>query len=396
MAALLIAVNPFLTQYAQETRMYALLVLLGVVAVGCFGRAFVVAEPSRRWAGAFAVVLALMLYTHGWTLFFVAGTGAAWLGLIAIAPAGERRGLFVAGLIGFGGALLLFVPWLPTFVYQAQHTGAPWSGAPSFDDLLTVPAWLLGLRAQYVLLLAAGAGGVALMRGRGWRLTPHGRAAVVTLAIAVVTLLAAFVSSQLSPAWAGRYMAIVLPPLLLAAAGGLAHAGRLGLVALVIVAVLWAGDEAPKRKSNVREVAAAIAPSLRPGDVVVSTQPEEVPLLHYYLPPGLKYATLWGPVGDVGVTDWRDGVEHLRGTSAPRDLKPLLDALPSGRRIVLVTPVIEDMQRWVAPWTALVRERSEEWRQYISNDPRFTAVAVRPVLPGAKNNQWQATVLVKE
>ena len=34
-------------------------------------------------------------------------------------------------------------------------------------------------------------------------------------------------------------------------------------------------------------------------------------MLHYYLPDGLRYATLWGPVSDLGVTDWRDGVERL-------------------------------------------------------------------------------------
>ena len=35
-------------------------------------------------------------------------------------------------------------------------------------------------------------------------------------------------------------------------------------------------------------------------------------MLHHYLPPGLRYATLTGYVKDVGVTDWRDGVERLR------------------------------------------------------------------------------------
>ena len=55
-AALLAATNPFLTQYAQETRMYALVVLLGLLACGTFGRAFVLAgtdaAPPRAAAGA--------------------------------------------------------------------------------------------------------------------------------------------------------------------------------------------------------------------------------------------------------------------------------------------------------------------------------------------------------
>ena len=69
---------------------------------------------ARSAAGAgrsrFAVVLAAMLYTHNWALFFAAGCGAAWLGLLAAAPPSARRALLVDGLIGFGGALLLLRP----------------------------------------------------------------------------------------------------------------------------------------------------------------------------------------------------------------------------------------------------------------------------------------------
>ena len=74
MGALLAATNPFLTQYAQETRMYALVVLLGVLACGAFARAYALSgtdrEPTptqrRRWAAAFGLALAALLYTHNW------------------------------------------------------------------------------------------------------------------------------------------------------------------------------------------------------------------------------------------------------------------------------------------------------------------------------------------
>ncbi|NUT56868.1 MAG: hypothetical protein HOQ03_12920, partial [Thermoleophilia bacterium] len=42
-AALLAATNPFLTHYAQETRMYALVALLGLLACGTFARAYALA-----------------------------------------------------------------------------------------------------------------------------------------------------------------------------------------------------------------------------------------------------------------------------------------------------------------------------------------------------------------
>jgi hypothetical protein len=399
-AALLAATNPFLTQYAQETRMYALVVLLGLLACGTFGRAFVLAVTEaratrRRWAAAFAVVLAALMYTHNWALFFALACGVTWLGLLAAARGEARRELFRDGLIGFGGALLLFAPWLPTLAFQVQHTGAPWSNPPGLDDLVRIPELVLGSVTQLALVLAAGAGATVLLRRGPDGLSPRGRALVAIAALWALTVLVAYATSQVSPAWATRYLAVSLSPLLLVIAGGLAHAGRLGLVTALVVGVIWAADGAPTEKSNVRAIAEEIAPSLAPGDLVVVTQPEQVPVLDYYLPDGLRYATLWGPVDDVGVTDWRDGVERLRGTSAERDLGPLIDRLPNGRRVVLVEPIFTDLSRWKAPWTELVRLRSLEWRQFVSNDRRLSAVAVRPPEDESGVNQQRATVLLK-
>ena len=90
-------------------------------------------------------------------------------------------------------------------------------------------------------------------------------------------MLLAYQASRISPAWAMRYMAIAVPPFLLLCAAGLAAARGIGLLTLGIVAILWAYDLWPATKSNVRQVTTAIAPSLSPGDVVVSTQPEQVP-----------------------------------------------------------------------------------------------------------------------
>ncbi|MBA3407766.1 MAG: hypothetical protein H0U06_06855 [Solirubrobacterales bacterium] len=81
------------------------------------------------------------------------------------------------------------------------------------------------------------------------------------------------------------------------------------------------------------------------------------------------------------MTDWRDGVERLRETSAERDLAPLLDSLEPGQRLALVVPQIYAIGRWSAPWTELVRLRSEEWLQFVSNDSRLGLVTVEPADP---------------
>jgi mannosyltransferase len=399
MAAILAATNPFLTQYAQETRMYALAALLALAASPAFARAFVMggsARERRPWAIGYAVALAALLYTHNWAIFFGTACGAVWLFLLARAPAAERRDLLLTGAVGFGGALLLYLPWIPITLYQAAHTGAPWAEAPTVVALLATPGRMLGQFAQVALLIAAGAGLAGLFARGGWRLSPRGRAAASLLAISLLTLALAWVASQLSPAWANRYLAVAMAPLLLAIAAGLGSAGRLGIAGLIIAAALAAGDTAPDDKSNVRDVAQAIGPSLAPGDLVISTQPEQVSVLAYYLPEGVRFATLTGAVGDTGVTDWRDGPERLGATTPERDLAPLLDDLEPGQRVALVTPIFFDIRRWQAPWTELVRLRSGEWRQHLSNDRRFAISATEPILPMERRpNAVQATVLVK-
>jgi hypothetical protein len=381
-AALLAAVNPFLTQYAQEGRMYALLALLGLVSTTCWLLAFTPPDDGRegvRTAPAigFAVAFAAMLYTHNWALFLGTASGAAWLLLLWRAGPGERRRLLRTGALAYGGVLLLYAPWIPNTLYQAAHTGAPWSKAPSLAAFASVPARIYGEVAEVAVLLAAGSGVLTLLRGRDAR----SRAIVALAVMGVLTFVLAWLGSQVSPAWANRYLAAGVAPLLLLAAAGFASAGRLGLAGLALVAVLWAIDGAPAEKSNVRAVAESIAPSLRPGDLVVASQPEQVPALAYYLPAGLRYATLTGPVRDTGVTDWRDGVERLEATSAPRDLGPLLDTLKPGQRLALVVPQIYAIGRWSAPWTRLVRLRSEEWLQYASNDARLGLTTVVPADP---------------
>ena len=393
-AALLAAVNPFLTQYAQEGRMYSLVALLGLISLTCWLQAFTTGAERVRVAPAigFAAAFAAMLYTHNWALFFGAATGIAWLVLLWRAGGEERARLLRTGLIAYGGIVLLYAPWIPNALYQAAHTGAPWSKAPSLAALASVPARMLGEVAEVAVFLAAGAGVWALLRTRG----PLGRATACLLGIAVGTIVLAWIGSQISPAWANRYLAAGVAAFLLLAAAGFAHAGRLGLVGLALVTVLWAIDGAPTEKSNVRAVAESIAPSLRPGDVVVATQPEQVSALHYYLPAGLRYATLTGPVRDTGVTDWRDGVERLEATSAERDLKPVLDRMRPGQRLALVVPTVYAIGRWSAPWTRLVRLRSEEWLQYVSNDPRFGLTAIEPALPfPASPNPVRARVYLK-
>jgi hypothetical protein len=394
-AAILAAFNPFLAQYSQEARMYSLVALLAIPATACFVRAYALDEPRRKpWIAGFALSEATALYTHNWPIFLAVAAAVAWAVLWWMADKPRRKELLRDGLLGFGGAVALYLPWLPTTLYQAAHTGAPWSDAPAISALLGVPGVLLGRMPEVVLLICAGAGLLGMVRTRP--LSEQGRAALSLAIIAALTPTIAWLLSQASPAWANRYFAVAIAPYVLLVTGGLAYGRRLGVVGLLLVVIMWAQDKAPEEKSNVRAVTEAIGPSLAPGDLVISTQPETIPVLHYYLPDGLRYATLTGELDEFGVWDWRDGVERLQASNPRKDLEPVIDSLKPGTRVVLVQPIIWTLERWRAPWTKLVRLRSEEWAQALSNDTRLKVTAIEPQeFTPPRPNPVRATVMVK-
>jgi mannosyltransferase len=206
------------------------------------------------------------------------------------------------------------------------------------------------------------------------------------------------VASQIAPAWANRYLGLLLGPLILLAAVGMARAGRLGAVALALVLVIWVTHTGPENKSNVADVAAQIAPTLEPGDIVIAAQPDQIPALHYYLGPQLSYATPIGHVRDPSVMDWRDALSRLEAARPDQTLVPLLDRLPAGRQVVLVRPIVRDPDRDVAPWIATIRAKSVEWGRALGQDKRFRRVDAVPrsVLDRVASIEVRAVVYVKE
>src|SRR5204862_7356424 len=147
-----------------------------------------------------------------------------------------------------------------------------------------------------------------------------------------------------------------------------ARGTRVTAIALVGVAAVWVISGAAPQKSNVRAVADEVKPVVRGGDLVVSTQPEQVPVLNRYLPEGVIYLTPLGVVFDPTMTDWRNGTARLRHGQASRRLEPMLSRLGPGRRILLVTPVAGHHLSQ-APWSRAVRIRTRESRRFLRHDP---------------------------
>lgn len=380
MAAVLAALNPYLTYYAQETRMYSLVAVLGMVAATAFLHAFVARD--RRYLPLFVVAMTAMLYTHNWAIFLGAGTVIALGVLWRWASADERRALVRDALIAYGAVGVLYLPWVPTLLYQATHTGAPWATRPTLLQLLDALAWLLGGETTAIaLLLAAGVGIAALVRGPvGSALTERGRRVAALLVVVVSSPLAAWLLSQVSPAFANRYFAVFVGPLLLLAAAGLAHAGRFGIVCFLLIVAFWFDPRTSQleSKSNVRAVGTMLQTQVTPGDLVVSTHPEQLPVVAYYFPKGLRYATSLGIEADQRLFDWRDAVQRLRETKPRPTARALVSTLQEGQELVLVLPILRTY-RWKAPWTSLVRRRGFQWERALDNDKRLRREAVVPV-----------------
>jgi hypothetical protein len=373
--ATLAAVNPFVTTYAQETRMYSLMVLLSLVVTAAFINAFVFRR--RRYLPVVAVALAALLYTHNWGMFVGAGLVVALAFLWRTSD--DRRALLRDAGIAFGFAFLLYLPWVPTLLHQIQHTGAPWLDPPKFGAPVQIAKSLLGGGAATVaLVLAAGSGLAVAVRDR----ISKERQAVVTIAIAfVATLAVAWLVSQVSPAWTTRYLGATLGFLLLLAAVGLARAGNLGLVALVIIVGIWAVPKTYelRNKSNAADLGKTATPQLRSGDLVVVMQPEQTPLINYHLPVrGLQYATPLGAVSNPAVMDWTDAQDRMIAATPAKNLDPLLARLPRGAKVFFVHPVTTQQNDWDAPWTQLVRRRSAQWGLDIGSDPRFRQLQPAP------------------
>jgi hypothetical protein len=329
-----------------------------------------------------AIALAALAYTHNWFVFLALAEAIAFAALLVVRR-GQRRPLLRIALIAFGAPALLYLPWVPTVVFQGAHTAAPWSSVPSLGALWLVRVWLLsGPVALTALALAVATAAILL-----WRVRPRSDfeqlAALAWLAGG--TLLLAFAANQAMAAWADRYAVVILGPLLLLGAFAVARAGPAGLVALVAIALAWFHQPSYHTmiaKSDARVVAHRVAARLAPGDLVIDAIPESVPVMRFYLGPRYRYASALGPVPDAGVMDWRDALHRLR-SEPPSRVARLADRLPPGAHVVLLRPMNPHPSTNL--WKEAIRVHARRLARLLRADPHLRVEPrVRPAFHGPK------------
>jgi mannosyltransferase len=325
-AAALMFASPYAIRYATEARMYSLEMLLVASGIVAFERAL--EKPSIGRLAVVSVLVALFIYNQYWAFYLLA---VVIVLLLWIAWRGPQRDAARRVLAAVGIGLLLFVPWVPTFLYQRAHTGTPW-GEPV----------LPGIPFGYTLRdFAGGASGTAADRQEGWVLffvllpmllfgvfgrPIDDRRVEIDLRVPRETRVMAFLGGAglvvalslnyvAGGAFQTRYSAIVFPFFILLVARGFTMlTDQRILIGVLVVAILlgfYGGyRNLTTQRTQAPEVAAVLRKDAKPGDVVVYCPDQVGPAVHRLAPPGLDQVVYPSFAGPERI-DWVDYKKRL-------------------------------------------------------------------------------------
>lgn len=363
-AVSLLALHPLQILHAREARYYAipsLLITLAMISI--------VRWIDRRSRVAFATAIvctASSLYFHNMMLLFVPALAAAWWVLDRERP--TRRKSIDLG-IALAGVVVLWSPWIPTFLAQLEWTrGRFWAETPTAWNLLDTLANVAGVEPVWA-------------NTAGWAIREHAAippilrtsqawtvaAALALVGIVLFTVLMrstcrrglALSAAALLPVVASFGRSLVSQPVFMtrtfipssvmtSVLAGLAieaTGSRRSRVASSALAVLLLAGAA---MSSVTLVASMRFEDWRGAWAIVRELPAEPTLLVFVANEGEAvfsyYASrdpLRRPFDRVGLPSGyfsTDPPEPVRRVMSDADLQPLRDALAAGRhrRVVLI------------------------------------------------------------
>jgi mannosyltransferase len=297
--ALLTAVLPFHVYFAQEARLYALVVFLSALMLWSFVRAWRSAG-YLPWLGL-GFLVALNLYAHYFAIFTLT---VLHLFVLLVRPRDWRRwrGMLLADLT----TLVCVVPLLPSALAQTRQVVTHfWLPSPSplepfktLDYLLfshtgpvsLVPVALFLTLSIFTLVVWT----AVCSRGetRQWLLLLVG----LVLAPIISILLLSWIAG---PVYLDRSFSLVTPPYVLLLAWGLAHPPRrsplrllyAGLAVLVVISLGNHYLNPDPAKPPFRQVGAVVQEGWQEGDVLFHLHDSSYLPLVYYVP-GAEYYLL--------------------------------------------------------------------------------------------------------
>jgi hypothetical protein len=270
--------------------MYSLLAL--ETALGLLAVIAIVREPDRRrYVVTLALIVAALLYTQYWSLYLLAASFIALACWYFWPPRVPRRAARMIAL-GLAAGGVLWLPWVPTFLYQTRHTGTPWASPAPLAVVVTALFDLNGgFSGASITLTLVVLCGVALALVA--RRTASGRVVLeppkpgVPLALAAVVVGTLVIAIGLGlaggVAYATRYLSVVLIPFIVVVTLGFARLGRSAQRAMVGVAVAFGLIAAFSTITAQRTQAPRFATVLQraqPGDVIVYCPDQLGPATH--------------------------------------------------------------------------------------------------------------------
>jgi mannosyltransferase len=338
-AVLILASSPFAIGFASEARMYSLVMLL--VTLGYLAVRRLLERPSLGRQAVVALLTALLLYTQYWAFYLVAVVGALFVWLAWRGTDPDRRHAARAGVWALVAGVIVFLPWVPTFLYQSEHTGTPWG-----DPIFVTASFAFALRdfaggghseaysllVVLILLTVVAVFGRALDRYRvelDVRTRPGVR---VEAAVWAATLLlggaAAFVTNS---TFAGRYASVLYPLFVLVVVYGIMVFAdtrvRAVLLTVVVIVGLGSGLRAVfGDRTEARPVADAIRSGAKPGDVVLYCPDQVGPSVSRLLEGERTLRQLTFPAGDrPELVDWVDYKERRSDVNTNAFARRVLD-----------------------------------------------------------------------
>ena len=263
-AVLLLAINPFFVQYAQEARAYTLVVLTTVVSSGLLVRA--IDQPDRgRWV-AYVLSAILVLYSHYFGALVVL---AHVLGLLVRRPAPSWRVLFAV----YGPIAITALPLLVAARAQGGQIG--WVPPLSVGYVRSVLQSLIGSTGDLMLPIGYAAIWVAaigfVLARRQWRWEW-----LFCASLALVPIGTALIVSVARPVFVARYLIVALPGLVMVVGAVIAGMrprwiGVLGAIALIVLSAdNLQGWYTVIPKEGWRQAIAYVAAHAQPGDALIA------------------------------------------------------------------------------------------------------------------------------
>ncbi len=216
-AALLLAMNAFFIQYAQEARGYALVLLLSAASAYLFLKA--IDKPSVKSWGAYAAIGALSIYAHFFGAWVIA---ANFLSGLAVRGLAQKRNLVVSNLV----IALLVSPLLVSILAPHAHDShLGWLAKPSLQTFTRFFNALTGYGGPALVIVHSVVCGFALLSASARQRRAHGSLITWNYAFLCTWLFLPVLGSFLlsivfKPIFHPRYLIISLPPLVLIAAAG--------------------------------------------------------------------------------------------------------------------------------------------------------------------------------